>query len=56
MLNAPLIIINFKTYPSATGERAVELADICARVAAETGIEIAVALQAADIFRVSSQD
>jgi triosephosphate isomerase len=50
-----MIIINFKTYPQATGEKAVELARICYEAAEETGVRIVVALQTADIFRVASQ-
>ena len=54
MLTTPLVIVNFKTYPQATGERAVELAQICEKVSQKSGIQIAVAVQAADIFRVSN--
>lgn len=50
-----MIFINFKTYPGATGERAVELASICYDVCQETGVKIAIGLQTADIFRVASQ-
>ena len=48
-----MIIINFKTYPQATGEKAVELAKICQEAAAETGVKIIIGLQTADIYRVS---
>ncbi|MCS7139917.1 MAG: triose-phosphate isomerase [Nitrososphaerota archaeon] len=50
----PLIIVNFKTYIEATGQRAVELARKCERVSRELGVNIAVAVQAVDIYRVAS--
>lgn len=50
-----MIVINFKTYPQATGKKAVELAHICAEVAEEIGIKIIIGLQSTDIFRVASQ-
>ncbi len=49
----PVILINFKTYPQATGERAEILAKICEAVAQESGADIRVAVQAADLYRVS---
>ncbi len=48
-----VIIINFKTYLQATGEQAVRLAKLCEAFAEERGIDIRVAVQAADIYRVS---
>ncbi|MCP3686687.1 MAG: triose-phosphate isomerase [bacterium] len=47
------IIINFKTYESATGENAIKLAKVCEKVAKETKTDIMIAVQAADIYRVS---
>jgi len=55
MLKTPVIIINFKAYMSATGSRAVSLAKKCDKVARETKANIAVAVQASDIFRVSRE-
>ncbi len=52
-LKTPAIVINFKTYPQATGEKALELAKICEKVSKETGVEIVVAPQTADIYRIS---
>ncbi len=49
----PLIAVNFKTYPQATGERAVVLAQHCESVAKEYGVQIVVAPQTPDLFRVS---
>ncbi len=53
---APLIIVNFKTYKEATGENAVKLAKHCeaAALKAKNKAKVAVAVQAADIFRVSA--
>ena len=50
----PIIIVNFKTYEAATGEQALKLAKIHNDVAIETGAGIMVAVQNADIFRISS--
>jgi len=50
-----MIVVNFKTYPQATGEKAVGLAEICQEVMEETGVKVIIALQATDIFRVASQ-
>ena len=49
----PIIIVNFKTYEQATGEKAVELAKICEKVSKEKNVEIAVAVQETDIYPVS---
>ncbi len=48
-----MLFVNFKTYEEATGEKAVELAKICEKVASETGKEIIVVVQTVDIYRVS---
>lgn len=53
MLKTPLILVNFKTYLEATGKKAVLLAKICEKVAKKQKIEIAVAVQTADIAAVS---
>ncbi len=49
------IFINFKTYPEATGEKAVGLAKICAKVNRfyQKGVEIIPVVQVVDLFRVS---
>ena len=51
----PIIIINFKTYEEATGERAVRLAKICGRVAAKFEKRIIVSPQFTDIYRISRE-
>lgn len=52
-LQTPIIIVNFKTYLEATGQRAVALAKQAEKVSIETGTYIVVAPQCADITRVS---
>ena len=49
----PIVIINCKTYPQATGARAVALAKLCERVAKAHGVDIRIAVQATDIALVS---
>lgn len=48
-----IVVINFKTYAQATGERAVQLAKICEKVAKETDTDVFIAVQNVDIFHVS---
>jgi len=48
-----MLIVNFKTYEEATGDKAVALAQLCEKVSQETGKEIIVVPQTADIYRVS---
>ncbi|MBU1953710.1 triose-phosphate isomerase [Patescibacteria group bacterium] len=49
LMKNPQIIVNFKTYASGSGERALELAKIHEKVARETGVNIAIAVQAVDL-------
>lgn len=49
-----MIIVNFKAYKSAVGVNAVKLARICEKVAKKHHASISVAVQHADLFRVSS--
>jgi len=51
----PIVILNFKTYQESTGEKSLQLAKISEEVAQETGVNIIVAPQHADLFRISSQ-
>ena len=53
MIKTPLWITNFKTYEQAIGQNAVELAKIHEKVAKETGVSIAVAVNAFDVARVA---
>lgn len=52
-LQAPMVIVNFKTYAEATGKRAVEQAKKAERVHRETGVSMGVAPQFADIATVA---
>lgn len=50
-----MILINFKTYPSSTGEKGIQLAKICQEVAEKTKARIIISVQTADIFRLRQQ-
>ncbi len=52
-LQTPMIIVNFKTYLESTGKRAVELAKQAEKASKETGANIIVAPQFADLARVA---
>jgi triosephosphate isomerase len=52
-IKTPVVIINFKTYQQATGERAVGLAKICESTAKEFSVPIVVAPQISDLYRVA---
>ena len=52
-IDLPVVAVNFKTYPQATGERAVALAKMCEKVSRESGVSVVVAPQIPDIYRVS---
>lgn len=54
-MNIPVILTNLKTVPSGTGERALHLSKIHESVSQQTGISIAVAVQATDIFRIAQE-
>ncbi len=49
----PVLIINFKAYAESTGLRAVELAKVAESVAKDLGVEIVVAPQYTDLYRVA---
>ncbi|TET09564.1 MAG: triose-phosphate isomerase, partial [Candidatus Thorarchaeota archaeon] len=51
-IRTPVVIINFKTYPQATGEKAVNLAMTCEAVSKEFDVPIVVAPQIPDLYRV----
>jgi triosephosphate isomerase len=56
-LKNPVVIVNFKTYSQATGERALSLALLIEKAAVEAGREghVAIALQPQDLRLVSSK-
>ena len=49
-----IVILNFKCYREAMGEKALTLARICEQVSQEYSVKIAVAPQYPDIYRISS--
>lgn len=51
-LQLPIIIVNYKTYSEATGKKAVSLSKIAEIVNKETGVNVAVAPQLADLASV----
>jgi len=52
-LQTPMIIVNFKTYLESTGKRAVELAKQAEKVSKETGVNIIVVPQFADLAKIA---
>lgn len=52
-MRLPLILTNFKTYQTASGKAALELANIHAKIAQETGQNITVAVQAFDLANIA---
>ena len=52
-LQIPMIIVNFKTYIESTGKRAVELAKQAEKASKETGANIIVVPQFADLSKVA---
>lgn len=52
-MKAPLIIVNFKTYPNGSGDKGLELAKIHEKVAKESGVSIAIAVQAVDLRHIA---
>ncbi len=53
-MTKPIIVVNFKAYSKAVGDDAVKLAKVHQEVARKTRAKIMVAVQAADIYRVSN--
>ena len=51
-LKVPIIMVNFKTYSEATGKKAIMLSRIAEEVSIETGVNISVAPQLADLASV----
>lgn len=48
----PIIVVNCKAYENCIGDKAIRIAEICERVAKATGVTIAIAVDAADIYHV----
>ncbi len=51
-IKVPIIIVNYKTYSEATGKEAVKLSKIAEEVSMESGVNVAVAPQLADLASV----
>jgi len=51
----PLMIVNFKAYEKGVGDRAVELALMCEKVAKKYEVNIGLAVQPADIARIAKK-
>ncbi len=54
-MQTPVLIVNCKTYEAASGPEAQKLAYTCEKVADQTGAEIAIAPQNADIGRLAEK-
>jgi triosephosphate isomerase len=52
-LQVPIIIVNYKTYSEATGEKAVKLSKIAEKVSMKSGVNIGVAPQFMDIAPIT---
>jgi len=50
----PIIILNFKSHKITTGKQAENLALIAEKVSRDTGVTVAIAAQATDIYRLSN--
>jgi len=49
MLKTPVIVLNVKTYAEATGNKALEIAEIMDKISKETGVSMAISVQATDL-------
>jgi len=54
-MKLPIILVNFKCYEEATGEKAFKLAKLCEFVSFEYGLNISVAPQFADIKAIADE-
>jgi len=55
MLKTPIVLVNFKTYPEATGESAVKLAKLIAEISEKSGVSAAVAPQTVDLATIAGK-
>jgi len=49
MLKTPVIVLNVKTYAEATGKKALDIAILMDKISKETGVSMAISVQATDI-------
>ncbi|MFX0133061.1 MAG: triose-phosphate isomerase [Candidatus Hodarchaeota archaeon] len=54
-LKTPIIILNYKTYSQASGENALKLSKVVEKIAKKTNVNIVIAPQFADIYRLSRE-
>lgn len=54
-MKLPIILVNFKCYDEATGERAFKLAKLCEFISWEYGLNISVAPQFADLKAIADE-
>ena len=55
MLKTPTIVLNVKTYSQATGNSALEIAKVMDKISEESGVSMAIAVQATDITLCSKE-
>jgi len=55
MLKTPVIVLNVKTYAEATGNNALEIAQIMDNISNETGVSMAISVQATDITKCAEK-
>jgi len=55
MLKIPTIVLNVKTYAEATAEKAEQLALLMEKISKETGVSMAIAVQATDLMRCAQK-
>lgn len=53
-IRKPVIVVNFKTYPEASGQGALSLAKLCAQISAKSGASLVVAPPMLDLAMVAS--
>ena len=52
-MKTPVLVLNFKTYPAGTGDKALEMARIAEKVSKREKASIALAVQPLDVRRIS---
>jgi triosephosphate isomerase len=52
-IKLPIVVVNFKTYETSTGNESLKLAKICEKVSIETGKSVAICVSATDIYKIS---
>jgi len=55
MSKTPIIILNYKTYTESTGKKALQLSKYVQEASEETGINMAIAPQAVDLYPIIKQ-